>query len=369
MALFRPAGQLKQLQTLVFKGFQLFNQGSARIKSRSRFLPITWNFGKTLVTSNVYFKSDSNKTKLLVTKDDIKISELDEIEEDETLILVDPKTKRYKCTYKGCSKSYTNNSNLQRHIKDKHLKLKPHKCHYEDCSKSFVYESELKRHIDMEHLKPFKCDQCEKSFGSQQNLDQHISDVHLKLKPFECNVCGECFANQQNLDKHKASQHEEGLKLVPCTWPDCGEKFKNSKELATHVKKFHVVTDYQCSKCKMYLASAGSLHNHINKCEDNRNFKCTEYGEAFVHKKTLDDHMKHKHSDETNYVCKVEGCGQAFKSEAALRGHMKSHSDKKPHQCPYCKNAYKTNQDLQSHVFKKHPEEYKEATNDPKVEE
>jgi len=99
MALFRPARQLKQLQSLVFKRFQLFNQGNLSIQQRSRFLPVTWNFVKTVVTSNVYFKSDTNKSKSLVNKN-YKIAELEEVEEeDETLILVDPETKRYKCTY------------------------------------------------------------------------------------------------------------------------------------------------------------------------------------------------------------------------------------------------------------------------------
>ena len=370
MAFFQPARQLKQLQTLVFKRFQLFNQGNLSIQPRSRFVPVTWNFVKTLVTSNVYFKSDSNKSKSLVNQNEIKISELEECEEeDETLILVDLKTKRYKCKYEGCSKSYTTKGNLDRHIKHKHLNFKPHKCHYEDCSESFTYPSELQRHIEEAHTKPYKCEQCDKRFGRQENLDQHISDVHLKLKPFECDVCGECFAQKATLDNHKAIKHEEGLKLVPCTWPDCGEKFKNHNQLQTHVKKFHVATDYQCSKCKMYCTTKRGLNQHINKCFDIRNFKCKECGEAFTRQDVLDDHMKHKHSDERNYVCKVEGCGQAFKSEAALRGHMKTHSNKMPHQCPYCKKTYKTNQGLQTHVFKKHPEEYKEATNDPKVEE
>ena len=47
---------------------------------------------------------------------------------------------------------------------------------------------------------------------------------------------------------------------------------------------------------------------------------------------------------------------------------MKSHSDEKPHQCPYCKKAYKDHGDLRTHVFQIHLEEYKKE-NDAKVEE
>ena len=78
--------------------------------------------------------------------------------------------------------------------------------------------------------------------------------------------------------------------------------------------------------------------------------------------------MERKHSDERNYVCDFKGCGKAFKTKVDLSNHKKSHIDKKQHPCPYCKKAYKTHQDLQGHVFKKHPEEFK-AVNDPKVEE
>ena len=52
--------------------------------------------------------------------------------------------------------------------------------------------------------------------------------------------------------------------------------------------------------------------------------------------------MKRKHSNERNYGCEVEGCGKAFKTENNLKGHVKSHSDKKPHQSRYCEKAYKS---------------------------
>ena len=85
-----------------------------------------------------------------------------------------------------------------------------------------------------------------------------------------------------------------------------------------------------------------------------RNYKCKVCGEAFYQKHVLDDHMKHKHSEERNHICSVKGCGKAFKSEQSLRLHMKSYSDEKPHQCRYCEKAYKHFGALQSHVLKKH---------------
>ena len=189
----------------------------------------------------------------------------------------------------------------------------------------------------MEHIKPFKCDTCDMSFGRKETLNQHISLIHT-----------------------------EDPKLVEC--PDCGETFKNHKELDTHIRQSHIVTDHQCPHCKIYCTTKHGLDKHIDSCLNIRNFKCLKCGEAFVQKIHLDAHMEHKHSDERNYKCEVEGCGMAFKSKRNLTNHMRSHSDERPYKCPYCEKDYKTLTPLRTHIFKKHPEEYKQE-NDSEVEE
>ena len=138
-------------------------------------------------------------------------------------------------------------------------------------------------------VKPFKCNDCGKSFSKKSTLDQHILDVHLKLKPFMCHICVESFAQQTSLDKHIASQHREDLKLVQCQV--CDETFKNSKELETHIRQFHIVTDHQCPHCNKYCTTKRGLNQHIDVCLNSRKFKCSKCGEAFVEKKTLDDHI------------------------------------------------------------------------------
>ena len=322
----------RKLPNLLLKVPKFFHGGIQRVGPRLNLLPSACNLGKTFVTSKPCFKNDNDKSKSLVNKNEIKITENKEIEENDKSLIT---ANIHECPH--CHKVLSSKRNLQRHIDTVHLRLKP-----------------------------FKCDDCGKSFSRKDNLDQHISAVHLKLKPFTCDVCDESFAEKRTLDSHKAAKHAENLKLVKC--PDCDEKFKHSKELDTHIRKFHIVTDYRCHKCNMYCSTRWNLDQHIKVCFNIRNYKCSECGAAFVEKKTLDDHMKYKHSDERNYFCDVEGCGEAFKTEANLRGHMKSHSDEKQHQCPYCEKAYKINRDLQTHVYNKHPEEYKKE-NDPKDEE
>ena len=205
------------------------------------------------------------------------------------------------------------------------------------------------------------------SFKKRQDLERHINGVHQNLRPFECDICGDSFTQQNALDDHKAAKHAN-LKLLEC--PDCDEKFKHFKELENHIKSFHTVTDHRCSHCKKYFSCKSALNIHIDKCLNIRKHKCPKCQEAFFRKHHLENHMERKHSDERNHICDVEGCGKAFKTEVDLRNHKKTHSDKKLYKCPYCPNPkeYKYFQALRTHVFKKHPEEYKEE-NDPKIEE
>ena len=374
--------KFRPLSILILKNSQIFSQGIQRPNPNFHLPPFTWNLGKTLVTSNSSFKSNDHKSNTLVNQNENKITEKKENEEEDNSFIVGiPKKNRHQCPH--CPKSYTRAGNLTRHINDKHSNLKPfvqqasldnHKASKQTENEKKITEKKENEEEDesliiaITEKKRHPCPHCPKSLSSAWGLTRHIDTVYLGLKPYKCDICGKSFGEKGTLDNHIASKHTKGLKLVECPEPDCGKTFKNSKELNIHIRKFHTVTDHQCPNCKMYLASAGSLLNHRDKCLNIRKFQCTECGEAFVQKGHLDAHMKHKHSDERNYDCDFEGCGEAFKSEQALRDHKKSHSDKKPHQCPYCKKAYKRFGAMQTHVLYKHPEEYKQE-NDPKVEE
>ena len=245
MASFRPAGQLKQLQTLVLKRFQLFNQGSPRIEPRYTFLPVTWNFAKTFVTSKVYFKSDSDKSKSLVN---------------------------HRCPY--CEMDLSCKSSLDQHI----AKCLEYRNFKDSKIEAFVQKEIMKRKRLFYLARVFELDKSVDPIKvpnkvphkipkkiprrSQKRLprrlhrkspkmspkrsprrsprrfpNRKISAISLKPKPSECDVCGECFAQQAHLDTHKASQHTEDLKLVECSV--CSETFKNLRQLQTHVLKFH----------------------------------------------------------------------------------------------------------------------------------
>ena len=57
------------------------------------------------------------------------------------------------------------------------------------CHKTFGMKSDLNRHVKSVHdkIKDFNCDQCDKAFGQNGNLNRHIMIVHSKIKAFKCN--------------------------------------------------------------------------------------------------------------------------------------------------------------------------------------
>ncbi|KAL5556809.1 hypothetical protein UlMin_039045 [Ulmus minor] len=48
--------------------------------------------------------------------------------------------ERVKCNYKGCSCTFSNNSNLKQHVKAVHLKCKPFACGFTGCGMRFSYK-------------------------------------------------------------------------------------------------------------------------------------------------------------------------------------------------------------------------------------
>ena len=70
------------------------------------------------------------------------------------------------------------------------------KCEYAGCSKSYCSSFNLKRHLEIVHLgvKNFSCNICGRFLSSTQNLIDH-HNIHTGAKPYKCeaNGCGMCF--------------------------------------------------------------------------------------------------------------------------------------------------------------------------------
>ena len=139
--------------------------------------------------------------------------------------------KRFQCP--TCESKFSSNCNLQKHIKNIHLKQTTYQC--TQCVSKFSSNCNLQTHIKTVHLKlkNFQCDQCEAKFSQNGNLIAHINSVHLKQVNYQCDQCESKFSENCNLQTHIHTVH---LKLKNFHCPNCEYKCSSNGNLQRHIK-------------------------------------------------------------------------------------------------------------------------------------
>ena len=80
------------------------------------------------------------------------------------------------------------------------------------------------------------CSVCSKQFSKNWILKRHISEVHYKLKEYECSDCDATFSQKQALDKHIKTVHQ-GAKNFKCIY--CDKWYSQPGNLKYHIESFH----------------------------------------------------------------------------------------------------------------------------------
>ncbi|XP_063837093.1 zinc finger protein 675-like isoform X1 [Ostrinia nubilalis] len=109
-----------------------------------------------------------------------------------------------------CDKTFSSNSNLNHHVKYKHLMVhREAKYTCEDCGRKFKTKRVLTGHM-LVHSgeKNFECEVCKKKFGRLSSLKEHLK-IHRNDKRWSCGACAVCFVQKCSLKNHIRVHHAE----------------------------------------------------------------------------------------------------------------------------------------------------------------
>jgi uncharacterized membrane protein len=169
---------------------------------------------------------------------------------------------RFKCSQ--CEYACCSNSDLKKHIKQVHDKIKDIEC--DKCKYKCSENSNLQKHIKQVHdkIKDIECDKCKYKCSSNSNLQMHIKMIHDKIKDFECDKCKYKCSSNSNLQMHIKQVHDK-IKDFECD--KCKYKCSSNSSLQMHIKQVHdKIKDFECDKCKYKCSRNSSLKKHIKVC-------------------------------------------------------------------------------------------------------
>ncbi|XP_055952221.1 zinc finger protein GLI4-like isoform X3 [Argiope bruennichi] len=162
------------------------------------------------------------------------------------------------CHWIDCSKEFSTQEELVKHIGDDHIhsNRKQFICRWKDCSREekpfkaqYMLVVHMRRHTGE---KPHKCtfEGCSKAYSRLENLKTHLRS-HTGEKPYTCEFpgCTKAFSNASDRAKHQNRTHSNA-KPYACKAPDCNKRYTDPSSLRKHVKNVHGPEFYANKKHK-----------------------------------------------------------------------------------------------------------------------
>ena len=168
----------------------------------------------------------------------------------------------FKC--RKCPYTAPNISRLKQHFKGVHDRIKDHVCGI--CGYATPHKVNLTKHNIMQHgigEKKYKCKQCSVRVPFRSDLVRHIKNVHDKIKDNVCADCGYATSEKGALKRHRNMVHKMGEKKFKCD--KCPFKSYNNYELTRHTSRVHdKVRNHKCKECGKAYGCLRDLRNHMD---------------------------------------------------------------------------------------------------------
>ena len=305
----------------------------------------------------------------------------------------------YQCEF--CRKRCYRQTNLLKHVSQKHPKVKYFKC--AQCESSFKSAAALKVHVTNTHSENsrLKCKICHQEFQTKEFLQNHRVESHKEIQEYECEYCPKSFNTKASIYQHVRHCHREHIK-TSCHF--CGKAFITAHNLKLHLSNVHSECDsqietqiYLCEFCPKKFQTKASVKQHVKQChrehikvaglisgkkiKENENLEmhldifrseernekaeseeeiqcvpCKYCSKSFKTKASIYQHVRHCHSDSIKIACHV--CGKGFKTNQNLKLHLNQvHSEERNFHCEICQKSFKVKQALRQHMRVVHKQE------------
>ena len=190
----------------------------------------------------------------------------------------------------------------------------------------------------------FICSCCKIPFSSEQDLASHIASLNLN-KP--CSICLQAFASSEDLQTHVETFHSLMRLCLFC------DGIFHKSAINRHVSVKHTQPSSPVSKISVLRQQNEGSNDNVSREE----LECLICGQAHKSVATLKSHVKSAHfqRNENSWTCLV--CDKTFKNS---HKHLNLHLPKETYKfaCPHCELRFWEGSRLQDHVRSFHTRSY-----------